>query len=56
MISYHAVHIIPSIKRGSFVDKHHILQVMDVTFGYNGKKICNGDFSFLLKLLVLKSI
>ena len=38
---------------GSFVDKHHTSPVIDLIFGRNGKRLCNGDFSFLPMPLVL---
>ena len=34
-------------KLGSFVDEHHTLHVIDLIFGFNGKGICNDNFSFL---------
>ena len=40
-------------KLGSFVDKHHVLHVLDSIFGKNWEKRCNGGFSFLLMALVL---
>ena len=34
-------------KLGIFVDKRHILHVIDLIFDNFGERICDGDFSFL---------
>ena len=39
-------------KLGSFVDKHHILHVIDLILDKMGKRLCNADFSFLSMPLV----
>ena len=39
-------------KLGSFVDKHHILHVIDLIFHEMEKKLCNGDISLLPMPLV----
>ena len=39
-------------RRGSFVDKHHILYVIDLILDKMAKWLRNGDFSFLPMPLV----